>query len=76
MVLVDAGKSLDVFDVVEVNGATLRVRTAYLFELGEEMKVRVEQDGKTVELNARVVAHTGSGDDQITELELGERTAP
>ena len=76
MLLVDAGQNLDVFDVVEVNGATLRVRTAYLFELGEEMKVRLEQDGgKAFEATARVVAHTGNGDDRVTELELGEKTA-
>ena len=78
VLLVDAGKNLDVFDVVEVNGATLRVRTGYLFELVEEMKVRIEQDGTTFEATARVLAHVdaeASGDDKVTELELTERTA-
>ncbi|HEY5950440.1 MAG TPA: hypothetical protein VIV40_33345 [Kofleriaceae bacterium] len=75
VLLVDAGQAHDVFDVVEVTDAVLRVRTAFLFELGEEMRVRIEQDGKTFEAPARVTGHVGTGDDKITELELGDRTA-
>lgn len=75
VLLVDAGQIHDVFDVVEVSDALLRVRTAFLFELGEELKVRLEEDGKTSEATARVLAHVGTDDDKITELELSERTA-
>ena len=75
VLLVDAGATHDIFDVVEVGDGTLRVRTAFLFELGEEMKVRVEQEGSTFEATARVLAHTGTGDDKVTELELSEKTA-
>ena len=75
VLLVDAGQSHDVFDVVEMTDSYLRVRTAFLFELGEEMKVRVEQNGAVFEVTARVLAHRGTGADRITELELSDRTA-
>ena len=74
VLLVEAGQNRDVFVVVEVAEGLLRVRTAFLFELGEEMKVRLENGG-VFEANARVLAHVGSGDDKITELELSDRTA-
>ena len=73
--LVDAGQTHDVFDVVELTDSYLRVRTAFLFELGEEMKVRLVQNGASFEATARVLAHTGTGDDRVTELELADRTA-
>jgi hypothetical protein len=75
VLLVDAGQTHDVFQLVEVADGLLRVQTAFLFELGEELKVRIEQEGSTVEATARVLAHTGTGDDKVTELELSERTA-
>ena len=75
VLLVEGGKTLDVFDVVEVTDTLLRVRTAFLFELGEELRVRLDENGKAFEVPARVTAHVGNGDDKITELELGERTA-
>jgi hypothetical protein len=75
VLLVDAGLTHDVFEVVEVGDALVRVRTAFLFELGEEMKVRIEHDGATFEAVARVLAHTGNGGDKVTELELEGRTA-
>ena len=73
VLLVEAGQNHDVFEVVEVVDGLLRVKTAFLFELGEEMKVRLEQDGKVFEATARVLAHVG-GDDKVTELELSDRT--
>ncbi len=74
VLLVDAGKTHDVFDVIEVTDALLRVRTAFLFELGEELRVRVEQNGSSSEAVTRVLAHVGTGADKITELEILERT--
>ena len=73
VLLLDADKTHDVFEVIEVTDAVARVRTAFLFEIGEEMRLRVEQNGKASEALARVRAHTGSGDDKVTELELIER---
>jgi len=75
VLLVDAGQPHDVFDVVEVTDALLRVRTAFLFDVGEEMMVRLEQNGAVFEAMARVLGHTGTTDDRITELELADRTA-
>jgi hypothetical protein len=74
MLLVDGSELLDIFDVVELDGGLARVRTAYLFELGEEFSVRLEEDGAQFEAPARVRSHLGSGPDKITELEVGERT--
>ena len=73
VLLVDAGGTRDIFDVVEVSDTALRVRTAFLFELGEELKVRIEQDGAAFEATARVLAHVGNGYDKVTELELTDR---
>ena len=70
MLLVDAGQTHDIFDVVEVTEGLLRVRTAFLFELGEELDVRVEKNGSSSEIRTRVRAHAGTGDDKITELEV------
>jgi hypothetical protein len=78
VLLVDAGQTHDVFQLVEVEGGLLRVQTAFLFELGEELKVRIEQDGTVFEATARVLAHVAAGPngaDKVTELELSERTA-
>ena len=75
VLLVDGGQTHDVFEVVEVSGGILRVRTAFLFELGEEMKVRLVEDGVTFEATARVLTHTGTGEDKVTELELEGKTA-
>ena len=69
----------DVFDVLEIANGIARVRSAYLFELGEELTVRVEQDGgRAIETVARVRAHVGTPDARVTELELADlaSTAP
>lgn len=73
--LVDGGQTHDVFELVELTDALARVRTAFLFELGEELKLRIDDTGGAFEVPARVLAHVGPGDEKITELELGERTA-
>lgn len=73
VLLLDADKAHDVFDLVELTDAVARVRTAFLFEIGEEMRLRVEEDGRTSEALARVRSHTGTPDDKVTELELIER---
>ncbi len=73
VLLLDADKPHDVFDVVELTDALARVKTAFLYEIGEEMRLRLEQNGTAHEALARVKAHTGPVDDRVTELELIER---
>lgn len=73
VLLLDADKAHDVFDLVELTETVARVRTAYLYEIGEEMRIQVEENGKLSEALARVRAHTGAADDKVTELELIER---
>ena len=73
--IVEGGQAHDVFDVVELTDTLARVRTAFLFDLGEDMTLRIERDGQTVDIPARVRAHVGTGPDKITELELGEQAA-
>lgn len=74
VLLVDGGQALDVFEVVELTEGLARVRTAFLFELGEELQLRVEQGGATFDVTARVRGHAGTDADKVTEIELGERT--
>ena len=74
VLLLDADSTHDIFDVIELTDALARVRTAFLFEIGEELRVRLETDGKTSEAVARVRAHTGPANDKVTELELADRT--
>lgn len=72
MLLLDDGQPHDVFDIVDATDSLVRARSPFLFEVGEELRVRVERDGKAPhETTARVRAHVGSPD-KITELELGE----
>jgi hypothetical protein len=70
VLMLDAGEPLDIFDVIEIANGVVHVRTAYLFELGEEVKLRLENDGTITEANARVRAHVGTGRDRVTEFEL------
>ncbi|HEY0253909.1 MAG TPA: hypothetical protein VGC41_20405 [Kofleriaceae bacterium] len=61
VVLVDGG---DVFETIEV-GESIIVRSAFLFEIGEELKLRV--DGR--EVMARVRGHRPDGTTELTLLE-------
>ena len=74
VLVVDDGRTHDVFEVVEVTGGLVRVRTPFLFEVGEEMRVRIEHDGSVREATARVRGHVG--DPRVTELELSEQSEP
>lgn len=76
VVVADGEPPREVFEVVDLAGDVLRVRSAYLFELGEELPVRIEQAGRVRDATARVRGHTGPDDDRITELELADRAAP
>jgi hypothetical protein len=54
----------------------VRVRSALLFDLGEELSVRIVRPGGVRDATARVRAHTGPSDARVTELEISERGAP
>jgi hypothetical protein len=77
LVLLDDGKPHDVFDVLgllEGDISIVRVRSPYLFEIGEELSIRIEQDGLASDATARVRAHVGPDDARITELEISDRS--
>ena len=64
MLLVEEGRETDVFDVVEVTDSLVRARSPFLFEIGEEMKLRIDNR----DVRARVRGHVG--EDRVTELEI------
>lgn len=72
----DGEASHDVFDVIAITGSVIQVRSAFLFEVGEELSVRIEQDGSVSDATVRVRAHLGPEATRITELEISERSAP
>lgn len=72
VLVLDGGKAHDVFDVLGISDGVARVRSPLMFEIGEELSVRIEQDGKQRESTARVRAHVGPVDARVTELELTE----
>jgi hypothetical protein len=66
----DEGGDHDVFEVLGFTDNIIRVRSPYLFELGEELAVRVDRDGQSTDTTVKVRAHVGPSDSRITELEL------
>jgi len=76
VLLLDEDKMCDVFELVELTDAIVRARSPFLFEIGEQMKLRIEHDGTVHEAIARVRAHVGTADDKITELEISSRGEP
>jgi D-serine deaminase-like pyridoxal phosphate-dependent protein len=77
--LVQGGGPEEVFDVFEVIGVSsdiLQVRSAFLFEVGEQLRVRIEHGGSISTAVARVRAHLGPDDARVTELEISERSEP
>lgn len=70
VVVRDGERTHDVFAVLDITDGVLRVRSPLLFEIGEEIAVRIEENGKTTDALARVRAHTGTIDTRVTELEL------
>jgi len=70
VLVIDGDRAHDVFDVLGIADGIARVRSPLLFEIGEELSVRIEQDGTVTELTVRVRSHLGPADARITELEL------
>lgn len=74
--VVDGGVQHDVLELQDFSDHLIRVRTAFLFEVGEELSVRIEHGGDASDVTARVRAHSGPADARITELEISDRSAP
>ncbi len=70
VLVIDGDQSHDVFDVLGIVDGIARVRSPFLFEIGEELSVRIEQDGAVTDTTVRVRGHIGPADSRITELEL------
>jgi hypothetical protein len=74
LLVLDEGQPHEVFDVLALADGVARVRSPFLFEVGEEFTVRIEADGRVSEATARVRAHVGPEEARITELELWDRS--
>lgn len=72
VLLVEGSGVHDIFEVVELTDSRARVRSPYLFEIGEQLRVKVERNSVSKDHVARVVAHAtqGPADSKVTELEL------
>jgi hypothetical protein len=70
VVLIADGSPCDVFELVELSNGVVKARAPFLFELGEQLSVRIEDNGTVREATVRVRAHVGGGDDRVTELEI------
>jgi hypothetical protein len=73
LLVVDGDAAHDVFDVLASSEAAIRARSALLFEVGEELQVRIEQDGSVWRATAKVIAHLGTGAERVTQLEISDR---
>lgn len=70
VLVLDGDDAHEVFDVLSVSASLARVRSAWQFEVGEQLRVRIERDGASSVATARVRGHVGPPDARITELEL------
>src|SRR6185503_10476522 len=59
VLLLDNGTPHDIFEVVEVSQGLIRARSPFLFEIGEELELRIEDGDKVTDATARVRAHVG-----------------
>jgi hypothetical protein len=76
VVVIEGGQSHDVLEVIEHANNLIRARTRFLFEVGEELSVRIEAGDEVTVAIARVRGHVGDGDGHITELELADVSEP
>jgi hypothetical protein len=65
--IIDDTGTHDVLEVVALDGNKLRVRSPYLFEVGEELRIRIDDAGASREVTALVRMHDA---DHVSELEL------
>ncbi|HTJ44927.1 MAG TPA: hypothetical protein VL463_22625 [Kofleriaceae bacterium] len=64
------GASYDMFDVVALDGAAVKVRGSLLLEISEEVPLRVSRNGSSVDVRARVMGHERGAGGAVTELVL------
>lgn len=76
VLVLDEDKPHDVFEMLGTVDGIVRVRSPFLFEIGEELTVRIEENGAITDARAVVRAHVGPDDARITELEISGRTEP
>jgi hypothetical protein len=72
----EAGAVLDVFEVVGHAGAVIRVRSPLLFEIGEDLQVRIEHAGRIIDAAVRVRGHVGPPEARVSELEVTDGAWP
>ena len=67
----DDANDHDVLEVVSVTDTLVRARTPYRFEIGEELRLRIEPDSaataKAREVTARVRAHDS---EDVTDFDI------
>ena len=68
VLVIEDGESYDVLEVLDADDTLVLARLPFLFEVGEELRLRIEQDGKVREAVVRVRSY-GSAD-RVTELEV------
>ena len=68
--VLDGDRALDIFDVQSVDTDIIRVKTSLLFEIGEELSLRLADGDSTRDVFVRVRAHVGPSDARVTELEI------
>jgi len=73
LLVLDGDTLHEVFDVVASTDVLIRARSALLFEVGEELHVRIEHDGSVWGATARVLGHVATEGDRVTELEISDR---
>ncbi len=66
-IVIDDSGTYDVLEVVALEGKQLRVRCPYRFEIGEELRLEIEEGPGRREVVAIVRGHTA---DHVSELEL------
>src|SRR5665647_134393 len=54
VLVIDGDQSHDVFDTVEISDGIVSVRSPLLFEIGEELAVRIEHEGSVTDHMVRV----------------------
>ena len=70
IVVVEGDLEHDVLEVLGVDDDVLRVRSPLLFEIGEELSLRITDHAGTRTKQARIVGHSGPSTATVTELVL------
>jgi len=70
VMVLDGDAEHDVFELIGVSDGVMRARSAFQFEVGEELQLRLVDGDKVTTQRARVRGFAGPVDARITELEL------